>query len=145
MISIRSFFSAVMLMTILVLTSGFMCRDCPFPAKIADGKWELPNGQIHLEIDELNRPKDFDAIYVTLRDSKSGVVLAKGVTYQRRGRKTLNIELIDNEGRSIRGYVHYLDNEKEKINAKFTCRECKIESRLDGGGSIAGRPSPDSK
>ena len=107
------------------------CRDCPFPAKISDGRWMMPNGQLQLEIDSVNRPKDFNDVYVVLRDTRTGEVVAKGISVQRRDRRTVTVALTDKEGRKINGFVHFLDNVKDKIQAKFTCDECKIEPMLN--------------
>ncbi len=125
--------AAAFLAAVLLVVSPLAqaCRDCPFPAKISDGRWMMPNGQLQLEIDAVNRPKNVDEVYVILRDTRTGEIVARGVSIQRRDRRTVTVALMDKEGRMIKGFVHYLDNAKAKIQAKFTCDECKIQPMLD--------------
>ena len=55
------------------------CRDCPFPAKVADGRWLMPNGHLQLDIRQepvSGRRTRFD---ITLTDATSGEVVATGV------------------------------------------------------------------
>lgn len=107
------------------------CRDCPFPSRIADGRWLMPNGNLQIEIDEIDLLKDMDEIHVVLRDAHSGLVLARGISIQRPGRRTVTVDLLDSDGRQIKGFVHFLNSAKDKIQAKFTCKECLIQPMLD--------------
>jgi len=106
------------------------CRDCPFPAKISDGRWLMPNGLVTVDIDETPVPRGMNQVDVTLRDAKTGHVIAKGTVVQRRERRTANIDLVDSDGRPIKGFVRFVEG-REKIQAKFTCEECNIGPMLE--------------
>lgn len=117
---------------VLAAPSAQACKDCPFPSKIADGRWLMPNKMLQIEIDELDGPDHrTDEIHVILRDARSGDIVAKGISIQRTGRRTVTVDLTDSEGRQIKGFVHYLGAGKHKIEAKFTCKECAIETMLN--------------
>ena len=108
------------------------CKDCPFPSKVADGRWLMPNKVLQIEIDLDSGPNQYtDEIQVVLRDIRSGLVVAKGTVIQRTGRRTVVLDMIDRDGHQIKGYVHYLTNNKQKIEAKFTCQSCTIQPMLD--------------
>jgi hypothetical protein len=107
------------------------CRDCPFPAKVADGRWVMANGIIQIEIDETVMPRSMSQVDVVLRDTRTGNIVAKGVVIQRRDRRTLMVDLMDRQGRQIKGFVYFVDERRERIQAKFTCEECSISPMLD--------------
>lgn len=110
---------------------GLFCRDCPFPAKIADGRWIMPNGKIRVDIDETSFGRGMNQVDVTLRAADSGAVIARGSVVQPKTRKTVAVDLLDKNGRAIKGFVRFLDTERENIQAKFTCEECTIAPMLD--------------
>ncbi len=121
-------------MTTLLFVSPLAqaCRDCPFPSKIADGRWLMPNGQLQIEIDEMEGDaKDMNEVHVVLRNTKTGVIVAKGISMQHSRRRTVTVDLMDRQGRKIKGFVHFLDDRRNKIEAKFSCEECAIEPMLD--------------
>lgn len=108
-----------------------MCRDCPFPMKIADGVWIMPNEKLEVHIEKIRLPSRFEEVHVTLRDPETHEILARGMSKQKRGRKTATIQLFDKSGREVKGFVRFIDQEEDQIQAKFTCDECEIEKRLD--------------
>ncbi len=65
-----------------------MCRDCPFPMKIADGVWIMPNEKLEVHIEKIRLPSRFEEVHVTLRDPDTHEILARGMSKQKRGRKT---------------------------------------------------------
>jgi hypothetical protein len=111
-------------------TPVMFCRDCPFPAKIADGRWLMPNGILQLEIDEQQMPGSMSHVHVVLRDVRSGDIVAYGFIVQRKNSRVLLINLTDNQGRRVKGFVRYFDTNRVKIQAKFTCEECSIGPML---------------
>ena len=114
-----------------VLATGFIsdaraCKDCPFPMKVADGKWIMPNGMVRLEIDVVDLPSKFNEVHVVLRDLRTDQIVATGMSKQRKDRKTINVQLIDINGKPVQGFVRYMDDKKDKIQARFTCEACSI-------------------
>lgn len=120
----------------LVLMTGFLteakaCRDCPFPMRVAEGKWMMPNGYLRIDILERQLPKSINEVEVHLVDARTGEIVASGVSRQRRRNKTVNIQLIDGTGKPVQGYIRYIDEDKEQIQAKFTCESCAISDMID--------------
>ncbi len=91
----------------------------------------MPNGVIQVEIDERFMPKSMDQVDIFLRDLRTGAVVAKGVAFQHHGSRTLFVDLMDNQSRKIKGFVRYVDKDRDEIQAKFTCEECTIEPMLE--------------
>lgn len=120
----------------LVLITGFLteakaCRDCPFPMRIAEGKWMMPNGYLRIDIKETRLPKSQTEVEVLLVDSRTGAVVASGISRQPKRRKTVNIQLTDESGQPVQGYIRYVDDHKEQIQVKFTCESCAIADMID--------------
>lgn len=120
----------------LVLVTGFLteakaCKDCPFPMRVADGKWMMPNGYLRIDIEERRLPRSQTEVHISLVDARTGEVVAEGVSRQPKRRKTVNIQLIDSSGKPVQGYIRYVDDEKEQIQAKFTCESCAISDMID--------------
>lgn len=110
---------------------AMLCRDCPFPMKIGDGIWIMPNEKLEVQIEKVRLPSRFEEVHVTLRDPDTHEVLAHGMSKQKRGRRTVNVQLFDNSGREVKGFVRFVDREEEAIQAKFTCDSCAIGSLLN--------------
>lgn len=123
--------TAALVTSVAIARPTMFCRDCPFPAKVADGRWVMPNGVIQVEIGETFMPKHMNQVDILLRDTRSGEVIAKGVVFQRRDRRTVKIDLMDKEGRQIKGFVRYNDHGHETIQAKFSCEQCAIAPMLE--------------
>ena len=108
------------------------CRDCPFPSKVSDGRWIMPNGKYVIDISETEMPKGMNQVDVTLRDAKTGEVMATGRTIQRRERRTAYVDLVDKEGHPIDGFIRFVDGtDREKIQVKFSCEQCAIAPLLE--------------
>lgn len=122
---------AVVTPVTLVSVEAKACRDCPFPMKIRDGVWIMPNEKVEIRIEKHRLPSRFEEVRITLHDPETGSMLASGYIKQKRGRKTVNMQLFDIDGREVKGYVRFVDNEGAEIQARFTCEECEIGSLLD--------------
>lgn len=125
-----------LIVLVIVSVLGFApvadaCRDCPFPMKIGEGRWIMPGGNIEVEIEQVTLPSRFEEVHIILRDPETGAVLAQGVSKQKRGRKTVNIRLVDKDGIEIKGYVRFMDQKRDEIRATFSCTKCEIGSLLD--------------
>ncbi|MES2962556.1 MAG: hypothetical protein V4760_01610 [Bdellovibrionota bacterium] len=120
----------------LVLVTGFLteakaCRDCPFPMRVSEGKWMMPNGYLRIDIVETKLPRSQTEVQVCLVDSRTGEVVATGISRQPKRRKTVNIQLIDASGEPVQGYIRYMDEQKDQIQVKFTCESCAISDMID--------------
>jgi hypothetical protein len=108
------------------------CRDCPFPAKVNNGRWIMPNGKYVIDIDERGLPKGMNQVDVTLRDAKTGVVVATGRSIQRRERRTAYVDLLATDGSEVDGFIRFVDGEqRDKIQVKFSCEHCAIGPMLE--------------
>jgi hypothetical protein len=122
---------AVIAPVTLVSVEAKACRDCPFPMKVRDGVWIMPNEKVEVRIEKIKLPSRFEEVRITLHDPETGVMLASGIVKQKRGRKTVNMQLFDKDGREVKGFVRFVDEERAEIQARFTCEECEIGTLLD--------------
>ena len=96
------------------------CRDCPFPMRIADGHWLMPN--------ELNLGGGRIQTVVRLFDAKTGSLLAVGSLDHNKGRKRLKVELVDFAGGNITVDLQYANVYRTKIRVKMTCQQCNVQA-----------------
>lgn len=120
----------------LVCATGFVidakaCKDCPFPMKVGDGKWIMPNGMVRLEIQTYELPSHLTEVHVSLRDLRTDEIVATGISKQRKDRKTVNVQLTDMNGQPVQGFVRYMDDKKNKIQARFSCEQCTISDIIE--------------
>ena len=54
------------------------CRDCPFPFRVSEGHWMMPNEKIEIQIQEEDLDRRTVMVHVWLRDAKTGEILATG-------------------------------------------------------------------
>jgi len=104
------------------------CRDCPFPMRIADGHWLMPNGMAEIFVNEVNLGGGRVQTVVRLVDTKSGDLLAVGSLDHNKGRKRLKVELVDFAGGSITVNLQYTSLDRTKIKVKMTCQQCNVQS-----------------
>ncbi len=104
------------------------CRDCPFPMRIADGYWRMPNGITEIKVDEVNLGSGRVQTVVQLFDANSGVLLAMGSLDHNKGRKRLKVELVDFGGGRMTVDLHYANMSRTKIKVKMTCEQCNVQS-----------------
>jgi hypothetical protein len=126
------FLTLVLIISISAPLTAQACRECPFPGKIAQGKWLMPNGLMVIEISETAGPAHTTSVEVILRDSRTGALVASGESRIKTGDKVLNISLADTNGKPIAGYVHFMDADRDKIEVKFTCSAgvCALDELL---------------
>ena len=133
--SLVSFVSAGLLAfsfcaTLTLATEAQACRDCPFPMKVADGHWMMPNGRVEFFIDETKIDTKTNQMIVRLVDPVTGRLLATGTSKIRNGRKNLIINLRDSQGEIIKGQFYFVDGQREQIKARFTCASCNISELI---------------
>jgi hypothetical protein len=113
-------------------TDAIACKDCPFPMKVADGRYLMPNGALYVELEEVLLPNRFSEVRVTLRDVRTGGVLATGAVRQRRGRRTIVVPLNDNNGQPVQAQIFWFDpTDRNHIQVKLTCTGCAIGRFFD--------------
>lgn len=104
------------------------CRDCPFPMRIADGHWLMPNGMAEIFVNELNLGGGRIQTVVRLFEAKTGELLAVGALDHNKGRKRLKVELVDFAGGSITVDLQYENLNRTKIKVKMTCQQCNVQA-----------------
>ncbi len=106
---------------------AWACKDCPFPLRVGENKWLMPNGQVEVEIYEEDHNSEQMHVAVYLRDAKTHEPLATGHTLRLKTRSTFFIELEDRGGTAVRGEIRWVNRRAELIQAKFSCiRACTI-------------------
>lgn len=104
------------------------CRDCPFPMKVGEGRWLMPNRQLEVAIDEFPSSATTRIITVTLVDSHSMKILATGWTTAKNSARTIKVSLWDKQHRPIQATIYFLD--RDRIQVKFYCDGCSITEML---------------
>ena len=118
--------------TVLFASPAEACRDCPFPMRIGDNTWLMPNGQVVVEIDETPASTYFVNVHVTLRDPQTNEVLAAGSARRHKTKRDLVIQLIDRGGHRVRGEIRWVDFQNSVIRARFSCDgRCAITKLID--------------
>lgn len=135
----RSYFTISLLTIVTAMTLWFgqgvvashpaeACRDCPFPMRIAEGHWRMPNGMSEIHVSEVNLGGGRIQTVVRLFDANTGALLAMGALDHNKGRKRLKVELVDYAGGTMTVDLHYANVSKTKIKVKMTCQQCNIQS-----------------
>jgi len=91
----------------------------------------MPNGYLRIDIEESALPKKRSQVHIMLYDVRTGQIIAEGMSRGPSSRKVLNIQLIDSSGSPVQGYIRYMDEAREHIQAKFTCESCAISEAID--------------
>lgn len=126
---------ATALTALLILTipqRADACRDCPFPMKIAEGRWLMPNRQLEVEIHEIDLPGSLTLTSMEVRNAQTGEVLATGSVRLRKGRRTIDIEMTDSEGRPVKAQIYWVDNSRQRVRIFLACEgQCSLNAFLD--------------
>lgn len=104
------------------------CRDCPFPMKVGEGRWLMPNGQLEVNINQ-SAGRTRTKVQVKLIDPSTGNTLAIGTARMKHGAKNVRVILSDFEGRPITGQIFFVDG-ADVIKVKFTCDSCSISDLI---------------
>jgi hypothetical protein len=102
------------------------CRDCPFPMKIGDGRWLMPNRKLEMTIEEIRPDQPWHEMRLRLFDPISREVVASGSSYIRKGATDILFSLRDKQGFPVHGDVHFLDTGHQHLQVRFTCNACSI-------------------
>ena len=107
------------------------CRDCPFPMKIGNNQWLLPEGMI-LRMQESCISTSKTLVVVILQDPNTGEVLADGEIVRPKKQKSVEVMLWDGRGRRVSGSIYWEDFTRPLIRARFTCLDanCSIKDKI---------------
>lgn len=106
------------------------CKDCPFPMKVGDHVWQMPNSPLQVQIFERELSDCRMLMFISLWNSESKEKIASSVVTRNCSQRLLNFVLFDLNGGRINGTLNLIDF-AETIQAKFTCETkgaCAIES-----------------
>lgn len=122
--------------TVVVIVSApqpaAACRDCPFPMKIAEDTWLMPNKQLEVEISEQIRPRRTTETIVTVKNARTKEILAWGSVVERSGKRILQIALIDSNGNRIMAEIEWMDSKHDSVSIELSCiGDCAISPFLD--------------
>jgi hypothetical protein len=108
------------------------CRDCPFPLRVASGRWLMPNKQLEVQIHEEPYNETSMRVFVILRDANSKDVLATGETIRSNFKNNFTLQLADHGGRLVRGQIRWINKADDVIQARFLCQgACTIQRYFD--------------
>lgn len=122
------FLAALFLMGFLHVPSAMACRDCPFPMKIDENRWLMPDQKLVVQIDEKPFDPDWVISTVSLKDASTNNVVATGTAFRRTATMNYVAYLVDKSDNVIVGEIHWHDIEQGSIQARFTCvGHCVLE------------------
>lgn len=106
------------------------CRDCPFPTRVGEKQWLLPDSDVIVQIDEA-RDQGGVTMSVILVDQISGEILAEGTVRRRTYQREVNIVLHDRGGRVVYGSITWVNFKDKMIRARFDCEQdaCLLKKR----------------
>jgi hypothetical protein len=106
------------------------CRNCPFPLKVGDNTWMMPNGKVQIDIQKTTVSIRNIEIGVLLTNVATGQVMAIGYQVVRRGTRQYRVDLTDMEGRAIHAEFEWLDFAKGTVSIELSCDNCRDSSLL---------------
>ena len=107
------------------------CRDCPFPLRIDEYRWRMPNGKIEFELVEADSHDGTSLVYVTLYDRNTTKVIATGSQIIYTGETDFGVTLYDADGNSINSEFTWADRDLGRLQAGFSCKACRIKPILN--------------
>ncbi len=107
------------------------CRDCPFPMKIGEGRWLMPNNLIEIHIEKIQHYSAFTHLYISLIDHETGDVLAIGSVFHPVAKSTIHANLYDQLGQVVTLTFQYTDPKEDEVEIQLDCSTCMIKSRLN--------------
>ena len=96
------------------------CRDCPFPAPVGRNRWQMPDSNAVIEISQKWSGKSF-LVSIKLFDSRSGEMVAVGLTRRLKDQQTVQVKLLDRLGNHILAKVRWVYLNETVIQAKLEC------------------------
>lgn len=109
----------------------YACRDCPFPMKVAEGRWLMPNRHLEVEIEETRLAHRFTKVDVALIDAQTGEIMAVGSIRLRTGQKSAYVQMLDLYGHPVHAHITWLNKERDQVQIELSCQgECSISNLL---------------
>jgi hypothetical protein len=111
------------ILTTLTLTASpaEACRDCPFPMRIGDNRWLMPDESFVITIVEKEISESSFSVMVRLTDPVTGRILASGGTQRRRDQHSITVPMRDRLGGKVVGTIIWVDPAHTKIRVRFQC------------------------
>lgn len=97
------------------------CRDCPFPMRIGDNRWIMPDESFVITIHENKLPDSRISVMVRLTDPVTGRILASGGTKRRPDQQSIVVPMRDRLGGKVVGKIRWIDPEHKRIQVSFQC------------------------
>jgi hypothetical protein len=108
------------------------CRDCPFPMRVSDGRYLMPNGQMYIMIDETAVfGGRYRQVRVSLIAALTGETLADGWALVHPYRHVAHLKLQGQKGDQIDVTIYWIDRHREDIRVRLTCSDCSIAQLLN--------------
>src|SRR4051812_22644673 len=85
------------------------CKDCPFPMKIGENQWLMPDSTVVVQIYEQSLPDSSYQMSVALIDSVTGELLANGTARRSKAQRTVSITLLDPQGHRVDGEIRWVN------------------------------------
>ncbi len=97
------------------------CRDCPFPMRIGDNRWLMPDESFVITIIEKDIGDSRFSVMVRLTDPITGRILASGGTKRRRDQHSVVVPMRDRLGGKVVGKIRWVDSAHTQIRVRFQC------------------------
>lgn len=130
---------AIGLLSLLFTTIFFIapqpagaCRDCPFPMKIGDGQWLMPNKRLEVMILEPVTKDPMALTFLWVNQAETGQTLALGSALHRKGLNDVPLTAHDRDGNEVLVRIHWENGDHAKLRIGFECpKGCLLKEYLD--------------
>lgn len=131
---LAKFFTLLLITSLAFLISidpSYACRDCPFPMKIGDGRWLMPNERLEVVFLEVNTKDHPRALVIVLIDSETGKTVASGSARLSQNARNYRVILFDHKNNPIKADVQWLGRDMNQVQIQLNCiNQCTIQNLL---------------
>ncbi len=114
------------------------CRDCPFPVKVDETHWLMPNRDVMLNLTEKQLNDGSILMRVSLSDVHTGEIFARGTAHRSPGQRNVSLHMHDPKGRRVKAKIRWINFEARVIQADFDCLENRTCTNLFGSAEPIG-------
>jgi len=111
------------------------CRDCPFPTRIDETHWLMPNSRVVMVMTQKKYSNGRIRVRVALKDTVDGEIFARGQGWLEPGQTEIWISMRDPKGHHVDGRITWVNPQERVIQADFDC----LESRTCGESKVPGK------
>ena len=107
--------------TLKFIAKPTVCRDCPFPIRVANDRWLMPNRHLEVRITEAPWSRARSEVTVELYIAGTGELVASGQALLTYGKRSFATLLYDLNGNSLLAKIQWSDDSHEQVQIDLSC------------------------